>query len=411
MGAYLIIWENRTADEAFAPFTGLRPALMPFRDASMGLCLFNLTVLDCLRGLAKAHALGWVNFETFDVDEYEWFERVENGDWNIIIPGKLMCFAGPTSQSTRADGWRTLTPAEIVPDFKRLGVSCVVRLNKKCYDKRTFTDAGIKHCDLYYPDGTCPPESHARRWMEMIEAEQGMTAIHCKAGLGRAGTLTAMYAMKHYRFTAAEFIGYLRICRPGSIIGPQQHYLQENERKLWRQGEMYDKQMAAKAGGGGAAKVSRDPVDRLAARTDKLAVDRSTSDERQVEDLRTAQHGFTSGSQRSSPNRLSHSLAGTKTMAEANPRVRSGGDYSPSSSGPLSPTRAVGGGAARERTNYLGQARSGGTSTSTSMSGRAPAVSTTGESAFSRLSRPSGSSSRLFRATRPAAGATGRSGR
>ena len=33
--------------------------------------------------------------------------------------------------------------------------------------------------------------------------------------------------MKHYKFTAAEAIAWLRICRPGSVIGPQQHYMEE----------------------------------------------------------------------------------------------------------------------------------------------------------------------------------------
>lgn len=47
------------------------------------------------------------------------------------------------------------------------------------------------------------------------------------AGLGRTGTLIGCYLMKHYKFTAAETIAWLRICRPGSIIGPQQNYLEE----------------------------------------------------------------------------------------------------------------------------------------------------------------------------------------
>jgi len=45
------------------------------------------------------------------------------------------------------------------------------------------------------------------------------------AGLGRTGTLIACYMMKHYRFSAAEAIAWIRICRPGSIIGPQQEFL------------------------------------------------------------------------------------------------------------------------------------------------------------------------------------------
>jgi hypothetical protein len=39
------------------------------------------------------------------------------------------------------------------------------------------------------------------------------------------GTLIALYMMKHYGFTANSAMGWLRVCRPGSVIGSQQHYL------------------------------------------------------------------------------------------------------------------------------------------------------------------------------------------
>jgi len=34
----------------------------------------------------------------------------------------------------------------------------VIRLNKKAYDATRFTKNGIKHVDLYFLDGSCPPD-------------------------------------------------------------------------------------------------------------------------------------------------------------------------------------------------------------------------------------------------------------
>lgn len=70
------------------------------------------------------------------------------------------------------------------------------------------------------------------KFLQISEQTEGALAVHCKAGLGRTGTLIACYAMKHYRFPAAEFIGWIRIARPGSILGPQQNYLIEIEKTM-----------------------------------------------------------------------------------------------------------------------------------------------------------------------------------
>jgi len=57
---------------------------------------------------------------------------------------------------------------------------------------------GINHTDLQFIDGSTPPENIVKKFFEVSESEKGAIAIHCKAGLGRTGTLIGLYAMKHY---------------------------------------------------------------------------------------------------------------------------------------------------------------------------------------------------------------------
>ena len=96
---------------------------------------------------------------------------------------------------------------------------------------------------MYYLDGSCPPDYILRNFLEQCEKHHhtGAIAVHCKAGLGRAGTTVGCFIMKHYGFTASELIAWSRICRPGCIIGPQQHFLKEMEQRMWKAGELYRK--------------------------------------------------------------------------------------------------------------------------------------------------------------------------
>lgn len=111
-----------------------------------------------------------------------------------------------------------------------------MRLNNKTYDPSTFTKNGIRHVEMYFTDGTAPSLEIVDRFLELAETTEGVIAVHCKAGLGRTGTLIGCFVMKHFQFNAADFIGWIRICRPGSILGPQQHFLLDQEKQLKEKG-------------------------------------------------------------------------------------------------------------------------------------------------------------------------------
>jgi len=111
--------------------------------------------------------------------------------------------------------------------FRRNNVTTIIRLNKKVYDALSFTDAGFIHKDLFFVDGSTPTDSIMHQFLKIAENNSGALAVHCKAGLGRTGSLIGCYIMKHYHLTAHETIAWIRICRPGSVIGHQQQWLEK----------------------------------------------------------------------------------------------------------------------------------------------------------------------------------------
>ena len=147
---WLQLCQGKTPEEAFRPFLGLRPGLMPYRDASLGPSTFQLTVPHCLAGLERAVHFGWFDLDTFDPDEYEHYERVENGDFNWIVPGFFLSFSGPTQTPIAyVDGVKTNTPETYFDYYRKNGITGIIRFNNKVYDRKKFLDAGFNHYDMY----------------------------------------------------------------------------------------------------------------------------------------------------------------------------------------------------------------------------------------------------------------------
>jgi protein-tyrosine phosphatase len=240
IAAFSVIYLDKSPEEAFKPLVGgYNPPFVPFRDASFGVSIYTITILDCLRAVEKALKAGFFNFDDFDYDEYEHYEKVQNGDFNWLVPQKFLAFCGPHPHSQIENGYPLHSPESYFPYFRLHNVTCVVRLNKKIYDAKRFINAGFEHEDLFFIDGSTPPDSILRSFLEICEATPGSVSVHCKAGLGRTGSLIGCYMMKHWRWTAMETIAWLRICRPGSIIGHQQEWLGEKQAEMWREGDQY----------------------------------------------------------------------------------------------------------------------------------------------------------------------------
>lgn len=156
-----------------------------------------------------------------------------------MVKDKILAFAGPSyERHVSPEGYCTLSPADYIPYFQQKNVGLVVRLNEKFYNEQDFIDAGIDHVEAFFLDGSCPSLEILHGVIDAFEQvpDGKAFAVHCKAGLGRTGTCIGAYLMKHYGFTAKEIIAWMRICRPGCVIGPQQQYLEKIQQLMWEEG-------------------------------------------------------------------------------------------------------------------------------------------------------------------------------
>ncbi|ESU35704.1 Protein-tyrosine phosphatase [Giardia duodenalis] len=250
IGLFMVcVLQKSAKDIADLISKNVQPALVPFRDACMGPCSYGMTVADCLFAMEKAMSKGLFNLNTFKYDDYYFYSQVENGDLTWMLLDKFVAFAGPVSQSHPFFRYHPFTPASYIPLFQSRNITAVIRLNEACYNRTDFIKAGIHHYDLPFPDGSCPPDKIIKQFIEITDKETGGVAVHCKAGLGRTGSLIALYMMQRYDFTGREIIAWLRILRPGSILGQQQQFLISMESKI----KAYYRQKAAAVQEGSAA--------------------------------------------------------------------------------------------------------------------------------------------------------------
>ena len=180
---------------------------------------FNLSIHDCLWGfwkvmialriryrvsstfvVSKAQQNNLINMNDFSLQEYEFYEKVENGDWNWITPG-FVAFASPSDtvwiRQQKEAGSSVESPAKhkatsfrrklpqpfqnCLDHFEERGVKLVIRLNNPLYDRSVFEERGMEHLELYFDDGTNPTDEIVREFIarsETVFENGGAVAIH-----------------------------------------------------------------------------------------------------------------------------------------------------------------------------------------------------------------------------------------
>jgi protein tyrosine phosphatase (PTP) superfamily phosphohydrolase (DUF442 family) len=115
-----------------------------------------------------------------------------------VIPGVLAGMPMPFINPERRlnSGGALNAYEDELPELYSTGIRAVVGLLNIPSDAAVFESAGIAFLCLPVPDGGAPTQEQATEFVRFVNeqrAAQRPIAVHCEAGLGRTGTMLAIY--------------------------------------------------------------------------------------------------------------------------------------------------------------------------------------------------------------------------
>ena len=209
------------------------PARLAFFRDYHGDSDYKLNILDCLRGLH----IGCKINKWFTSYESTKFPESTNShlDMNWIVPNQFLAFKDPTAN--REKDFRSISKS-VIKELNRCNIKVIVRLNGNdhtdnidyygySYNASDFKRENFYHYEIPFKDVSVPVTAQANLFVNLCERYGGNIAVHCHAGLGRTATMIGCHLMKNYGFDSRSVCAWLKMCRRGSVMGPQHNFLDQ----------------------------------------------------------------------------------------------------------------------------------------------------------------------------------------